>query len=96
LAAHYAELLAAQAESGLSVAAFAAQAQVSAATLYSWRRRLRGERHRARLLEVSVVEGGQDADRESMTVQLGRFRIGVPTDFDERTLSRLVGALERC
>jgi transposase-like protein len=42
LAAHYAQLLAAQAGSGLSVTTFAEQAGVSAATLYSWRRRLRG------------------------------------------------------
>lgn len=93
LAAYYVELLEEQTESGLSVTAFAEQVGVSAATLYSWRRRLQGGGRRARLLEVEVVS---EERREPMTLEVGRFRIAVRPDFDDRALQRLVVALQRC
>ena len=96
LAAHYTALLKEQVESGLSGTDFAEQAEVSAATLYSWRRRLRGQGEVTRLLEVDVVGSGEDEVREVLAVLVGRFRIEVPSGFDEGALSRLVGALERC
>lgn len=96
LAAYYAGLLEEQAVSGQSVTDFAEEAGVSAGTLYSWRRRLRSQSEGARLLEVDLVEVPVETREERLALQVGRFRIEVPSDFDEGALARLVRSLERC
>lgn len=98
LAAYYGELLAEQEGSGLSVTEFAEEAGVSAATLYAWRRRLRGRAGKAKLLEVDVIEGGSEASgSQFVTLEVDeRFRIELPGDFDEDALMRLLGVLDRC
>lgn len=96
LAAHYAELLKEQERSGLSVSEFAEEAEVSAATLYAWRRRLREPDAQARLLEVSLV-GDEAASSVALTLHVDdRFMVELPADFDADTLERLLAALDRC
>ena len=102
LAIHYEGLLKEQEDSGLSVSEFAEEVGLSAATLYSWRRRLRGREDDARLLEVSVI--GDDGSSLGspglggpLVLQVGeRMRIEVRSDFDEDALARLLGVLDRC
>lgn len=98
LARYYAELLAEQEESGLSVSVFAEEAGVSAATLYSWRRRLGCRKEKPALVEVDVVRRTASASSPAgVTLHLDdRFRIELPSDFDEDTLLRLLRLLDRC
>lgn len=99
LAAWYRSALELQAESGLSVAEFAARAGLSAWTLHSWRRRLAEDGAGGaspRLVEVDVVprvpRGGGH-----LAVQLRcGHRLDVPADFDDSALRRLIGVLESC
>jgi transposase-like protein len=106
----YAAALEDQASSGLSVAEYAAQLGVTAATLYQWRRRLAGggggpvERGRSGrpgprgLVEVTVGSGAEAArEAEGFVVRLARHRkVEVPGGFDAAELRRLVVALESC
>jgi hypothetical protein len=104
LAVWYSEALAAQAASGLSVAAFAGRIGVSVPTLYMWRRRLGPCQARevpARLVELTVTRTPSMPDATSasaMVVRLcsGRRSIDVPAGFDDDELRRLVAALESC
>jgi hypothetical protein len=101
LAAWYRALLERQAESGLSVADFAASAGVSAWTLYEWRRRLAGsgdDRDAApRLVEVSVVPSPPPSMGTGIVVQLrSGHRLDVSAGFDDHDLRRLIGVLESC
>lgn len=100
----YATALAAQERSGLSIAAYARQIGVAAATLYQWRRRLSagGETEPSAesgsgLVEL-VVSGGHRADGSPCAVvRLGGNRtIEVPRGFDDDDLRRLVTLLESC
>lgn len=97
-ATYYEELLDEQAESGLSVAEFAEEAGVSAATLYAWRRRLRGQGRTPKVLEVDVVDEESAASRsQAVTLHVDdRFRIELSGDFDEGALVRLLRVLDRC
>lgn len=101
LAGWYAATLDAQAASGLSVAAYAARIGVSMATLYQWRRRLRGRRRGGdagpRLVEVLVGESAM-AGGAGLVVSVcdGRRSIAVPAGFDGDELRRLVTVLESC
>ncbi len=96
---HYAALLDEQEESGLSVSAFAEQEGLSAATLYSWRRRLR--RSTAQNSTVPLVEVCVDDEVDPPPVQMvvvisDGTRIELSPDFDESALERLLGVLDRC
>jgi hypothetical protein len=96
----YEGLLERHAESGLSVAEFAARAGVSAWTLYQWRRRLsEGMEPQAglpRLVEVSVVPAAEArSSRLAVELRSGR-RIEVGGGFDGHELKRLIGVLESC
>ena len=108
LASWYAAALKEQAASGLSIAEFAAELGVSAATLYQWRRRLADavdgsvatESSAPELIEV-VLGGSQRVPRgpspASLTVRLpGSREIEIPSGFDAEALQRVVRALESC
>ena len=103
----YAAALEQQASSGLSVAEYADQLGVTAATLYQWRRRLagqsddrdgRGRPGRVGLVEVTMKPVATPArDTATFVVRPGRNRrIEVPPRFDPTELSRLVAVLESC
>jgi len=99
--AYYFELLDEQEASGLSVAAFAEERGLSAATLYSWRRRLGRASSRslgASLVEVCVHEDdpNEDATGRMTVITSSGARVEVDADFDESALARLLGVLERC
>ena len=99
--AYYGALLDEQEESGLSVAAFAEEADLSAATLYSWRRRLGRAATRSEgsgLLEVCVSDDGRSASPSGPMVLIvaAGARIELDADFDEQALERLLGVLDRC
>lgn len=100
----YAAALAAQASSGLSMADYAVEIGVTAATLYQWRRRLSSGEvvgseggSGPRLVEVTVSPGGVAA-ADPLVVRLadGRRAIEVPRGFDSEDLRRLVTVLESC
>lgn len=96
----YEALLERHAESGLSVAEFAARAGVSAWTLYQWRRRLsedtESQAASPRLVEVSVAPAAE-ARSSGLAVELrSGHRIEVGGDFDGHDLKRLIGVLESC
>lgn len=101
LAAWYADVLEAQAASGLSVAEYAGRIGVSVPTLYQWRRRLGSQGHdggnQARLVEVSVTSPTGTTDGH-MIVRLcsGRRSIEVPRDFADDELRRLIAVVESC
>lgn len=101
LEGYYEDLLDEQEESGLSVAAFAAESGVSAATLYSWRRRLGRASRRgggARLIEVSVKDEVRSCGSRGRMVLAVRdgMRIELDAGFEESALERLLGVLDRC
>jgi len=105
LARWYAAALDDQAASGLSVAEYADEIGVAAATLYQWRRRLalRSDEDRQTLpnpvglVEVTVKSRSAPDDVAVFTVRLGRDRgIEVPHEFDDAELRRLVTVLESC
>ena len=100
LAEWYRSLLERQAESGLSVRAFAATAGVSAWTLYEWRRRL-GDTARyrdgaPRLVEVSVVPSSPPTSAGIGVELRSGHRLDVRAGFDDDELRRLIGVLESC
>ncbi len=105
LAGWYAAALEEQVSSGLSVAEYADEIGVAAATLYQWRRRLASQGDEDRcpspspvgLVEVTVERGAVLDDVAVFTVRLGRDRgIEVPARFDDAELRRLVTLLESC
>ena len=98
--AYYEGLLDEQEESGLSVAAFAEETGLSAATLYSWRRRLgRAARRGGATALVEVCVSDDAGVREApgrMAVAVAGARIELDANFDESALERLLGVLGRC
>jgi len=98
LGEYYRALLEEQAESDLSVTEFAEEVGVSAATLYSWRRRLADLGEAKDLIEVQVTGDGVELQRgASITLMIdGRLRIELETDFDDGALERLLRILSRC
>lgn len=111
LASWYAAILEDQEASGMSVAAYADEVGVSAATLYQWRRRLEGEDGAQQsansdspdpdLIEVLLATQPEaplrSLDSTGLTVHLGGSRrIEVPQNFDADELKRLVRVLESC
>ena len=105
LAAWYEAALADQETSGLSVAEYADEIEVTAATLYSWRRRLacgfspQPQREASGLVRVQVRRDAELPDRETGTlvVRVGRCRsVAVPPGFDAEELTRVIEVLEAC
>jgi len=105
LAQWYAEVLADQASSGLSVAEYADEIGVTASTLYHWRRRLaedESDSHGRRpygLVEVAIEDDRRAGKSEAaqLVVRLDSGRsIEVPAGFDGVELRRLVAVLESC
>ena len=105
LAAWYETALEEQERSGLSVAEYAEEIDVTAATLYSWRRRLASEsspqrpREASGLVRVQVRPDAQRAEggTGSLVVRMGRCRsIAVPPGFDAEELARVIEVLEAC
>jgi hypothetical protein len=99
---YWRDVVARQRRSGLSVAAFCRQQQVSPAAFYDWKRRLAGEMT-ARSTEVSFVPLPLDqavpprAAEFSLRLPNG-VEVTVPGNFDEAALKRLLplaGAVER-
>jgi len=103
LARWYAEALADQVSSGLSVSEYANEIGVTASTLYQWRRRLTegsgGERQTRKpfgLVEVTIQEDST-APGGTLVVRVGGDRrIEVPRGFDDADLRRLLTVLESC
>lgn len=105
LAAWYAEALAEQAASGLSMAAFAEELGVTATTLYHWKRRLAEENstapasraRRGGLIEVAINDEVPTAGPDGFVVRLKQERcVEVPRDFEASALQRLIEVLEAC
>jgi len=100
----YAAALEDQASSGLSVADYAIEIGVTAATLYQWRRRLSEEggtrpvRRGGGLVEVMVKPGTPAAESCTYVVRVGcgGRSIEVRRGFDSGELQRLVTLLESC
>jgi transposase-like protein len=103
LAEYYEELLAEQEESGLSVTAFAEQVGLSAATLYSWRRKLSGDDEEddgstGRLVQVAMARSSAGTRRAGVLVlRVGEeFEVELDEDFDAEALRRLLAILDEC
>jgi transposase-like protein len=105
LSSWYAAVLDDQESSGLSVAKYADELGVTAATLYQWRRRLAADDAVEQDLSrpfglVEVVPHCAVATvrtESSFVVRLGHDRgIEVPHEFDDVELRRLVAVLESC
>ena len=108
LAEWYAAALDDQATSGLTVAEYAEEIGVAAATLYQWRRRLSVDAggdlsappRPAGLVEVTLEAERTEPSIEAagvFTVRLGCGRsIELPQHFDGSELRRLVEILESC
>lgn len=97
LAEYYRGLLEEQADSGLSVTEFAEEVGVSAATLYSWRRRLRDDPGLpgARLVQVAVSETSHGGG--TLILRVGEeYEVELGAGFDADTLRRLLAVLDRC
>ena len=97
LAEYYRGLLEEQIERGLSVTEFAEEVGVSAATLYSWRRRLRDEPapRGGRLVQVAVSETSHEGGRVILRVG-EEYEVELGADFDADTLRRLLEVLDGC
>ncbi len=95
---HYSSLLAEQTASGLSVAEFAREVGLTAATLYTWRRRLQATSHTPQLVEVCLSAHEQSSSPSpGISVIVGdRFRVDLQSDFDAAALERLLEVLARC
>lgn len=105
LAAWYRKALAELERSGQSVAEYAEEIGVTAATLYQWRRRLAHDRRSPAgaatgLVRVRVGRGivqGDEERSDGLVVRLLRGRsIVVPAGFDAEELARVLEVLEAC
>lgn len=104
LAGWYADLLADQEASGLSVADYAADFGLTATTLYQWKRRLSAQSADASrsqrstgLIQVSLDRAPLADESPGFVVRLADDRrVEVPVDFDGDALHRLLAVLETC
>ena len=88
------ELIAHQEQSGLSVAAYAREHDISSWKLYDARRALRKRDPEFIELDMDRVEVVADASLEIVLPH--DLRVRVPPNFDADSLRRLVGALSSC
>ncbi|RLA56225.1 MAG: hypothetical protein DRR04_14225 [Gammaproteobacteria bacterium] len=105
-AAWYTTALEDQASSGLSMAEYAAEVGVAAATLYQWKRRLSGRAespsgsNTARpsgLIQVGLNDSVAVEAQSMFIVRLSPERsIEVPQDFETEALEQLLSILEAC
>jgi transposase-like protein len=87
-------VLAALAQSGKSVAVFAAEHGIDAQRLYAWRRRL-GEAEPTTLQELIVrPSSGVSVDSPFEIVLPSGVVVRVPTSFDAPALERLLSVLQ--
>jgi len=104
LATFYADALADQEARGMSIADYAGELGVTAATLYAWRRRLRpapargGQRSDSLgLIEVKVSSCAPPQAAPEYVVRLTTGReIRIPEGFDAALLRRVIEVLESC
>jgi len=92
--AKWRERLAAWRASGLGARAFAEREGVHAGSLWAWKRRFEPEAP-VKLVPVVVRHG---APRSASTLELvvnGRYAVRLPADFEETSLVRLLGVLDR-
>lgn len=98
--ARWRSLIAAQEHSGESVAQFAAQRGLNAATLYWWRSQLRRrDQVEPEFVPIEIVDAKRATDRDAragfeLELRGGR-RLRVPPGFDADELARLISAIER-
>jgi transposase-like protein len=83
------EVLAAQADSGLSIAAFAAEVGLDPQRLYVWRRRFAAEGGAPTFVELARPAG----DRMEVVLRSGHV-VRVPDAFEPESLKRLLEVLE--
>lgn len=89
------QLVAELRSSGMSLARFARERGLHPETLYRWRRALRGSEAREGFVEVRV--NGAPAKSPMLVIEVaGRFRVEVPTDFEDEHLCRVLSALSSC
>jgi hypothetical protein len=104
LASWYTAALKDQVSSGLSVADYADQLGVTAATLYQWKRRLSADDaaefetpRSLGLVEVALDSLPPTRPTDPIVVRLGRDRyVELPSRFDDEDLIRLIEILESC
>jgi len=102
LEAHYSELLAKHAASGLSLRQFAVRSAVSPWTLYEWRRRLKAACAKSQaappqLVAVDMI--GADARSSDPVYEIvlpGGTRLRLLRDFEPSRVVELLAALRPC
>ena len=85
-------------ESGMSVAGFARGREISAWTIYSWRRQERERKHEdgsAEFIRVRVAPKREGPTPLEVELSDG-VRVNVRAGFDEGELRRLLGVLASC
>ncbi len=85
-------VLAAQSESGLSVAAFCRQEKISEGLFYSWRQRSRSAPTDDAFVELQAVERAAVATGVTMVYDDG-WRVELALDFDSATLQRVLSCI---
>ena len=98
--ARWRSLIAAQERSGESVAQFAEQRGLNAATLYWWRSRLRRrDRVDPQFVPIEIVDSKPASSRDARAAfeleLVGGRRLRVAAGFDADELARLIAAVER-
>ena len=89
---YWQDLIHQQQHSGLSIAAFCRQHDLSQPSFYAWRARLTNELPQMNSTAISFVPLSLPASRPAIfTVRLPNgVQLDVPSDFDEAALTRLV------
>lgn len=78
-------------QSGLTIGAYCAKQQVSAASFYQWRRRLRDE---GGVMKFALIEPGKDQGRGEIELRLASGEtLAIPTGTDADTLRMVLGVL---
>jgi transposase len=83
-----------QLQSGLSIKEYCARHGITQASFYVWKRRVAAGRVSAGFSEVHVEGAARPASAPVELVISGSYRVSVPRDFDEVSLTRLVRLLE--